>query len=144
MTFSLQALTIQEENAQNLMENWLTFSNYGTGSLERIFQNAIDLYGGIDCNYQDEKGNTILHIAAANGDIKAVRLLTLELNAPLNAKNKANQTPLDLAKKGLNDLIDILPTTGKVSKFFKISLKNLIETIDYLTRMEFYSTQTYN
>jgi hypothetical protein len=135
MTFNSQALTIPEENTKNLMENWCQFSNYGTGSLERIFQNVIGLYGGVDCNYRDKNGNAILHIAAANGDIDVVKLLILKLNASLLARNNANQTPLSIAKKNLKETIDSISEyqNKKVPRFIIIYHRKCIEVVNFLT-----------
>jgi hypothetical protein len=94
-------LTLQQQNAKNLMESWFTLSTYGTGSLKAIFENAIQIHGGVDYTYQNEDGNTVLHRAATNGDKPVVTLL-INKGAPLNIKNKAGKTPLEEAEKEFN------------------------------------------
>jgi ankyrin repeat protein len=85
------------------MDNWNDFSTYDTGSLERIVRNAIELYGGIDCNFRNKDGDTLLHVAARNGDCNVVKLL-LEKGSPFSGKNNQNKTPLDLAEQTVNEI----------------------------------------
>ncbi|KAK7405293.1 hypothetical protein VNO78_06496 [Psophocarpus tetragonolobus] len=49
-------------------------------------------------NQQDNDGNTVLHIAASNNDIKEMTLLT-KINMDLDAKNLGGKVALDLASE---------------------------------------------
>jgi ankyrin repeat protein len=98
-TDSSQVLPHEQKNAKNLMERG-DFSTYGTGSLATIIQSAIDSYGGVDFSYQDENGDTLLHIFASDGDPDAVKLL-LKQGANPYKRNRANKTPSVLAKEQL-------------------------------------------
>ncbi|MED6203624.1 hypothetical protein PIB30_001322 [Stylosanthes scabra] len=49
-------------------------------------------------NWQDDKGNTILHIALLNGSPPQVVRLLIESNIDLNTKNFEGSTALDIAK----------------------------------------------
>eukprot|EP01133_Synstelium_polycarpum_P012609 gene12609-14799_t len=51
-------------------------------------------------DYRDKDGETPLHISARLGFVQTVRVL-LELGCEINLGNRANQTPLDLARKAM-------------------------------------------
>ena len=60
-----------------------------------------DGYYGWDMNTvgrKDAKANTLLHVAAANGDAEIVNLL-LQAGAAVTAQNNDNNTPVDLARQ---------------------------------------------
>ena len=92
-------------------------------------------------NYQDENGNTALHYACDEGNIKIVEIL-IGLKCDPNIKNSSNSTPLHLsAKRGYFDiskkliefgaLIDV-EDSEKNSPLHYACQNNYIELIKYL------------
>ena len=72
----------------------------------------LEIYNQIDSlpnnkkikNYRDENGNTALHYACDEGNLKIVEIL-LDLKYDPNIKNASNSTPLHLsAKRGYFDI----------------------------------------
>lgn len=51
----------------------------------------------LDCHATDNKGNTLLHIAAKNGDTGIVKALIERDDVDITAKNNKGKTPLDIA-----------------------------------------------
>src|SRR5438309_11637489 len=49
---------------------------------------------GLDVNYKDDDGRTLLHRAASNGHLEIVKLLVVEFKADVNAKDTRRRTPL--------------------------------------------------
>jgi ankyrin repeat protein len=74
---------------------------------------------GVDVNHPDNKGQTPLHGAAQNANLKAISLL-LQHGANVNAETKDGETPLDLAmnstEKDQTEVCNILRTNGGVQK----------------------------
>ena len=67
---------------------------------------------GININYKDENGNTALHYACDEGNLKIVEIL-LEVKCDPNIKNIHKQTPLHLsAKRGYFDISKLLIEHG--------------------------------
>ncbi len=57
----------------------------------------------------DKDDNTPLHTAVIGGNVRIVQFLVEHWNADGNAKNKAGETPLDLAKKlEMKTIVDFL------------------------------------
>ena len=68
----------------------------------------------ININYQDEKGNTALHYACDEGNLKIVEIL-LNANCNTNIKNNLNKTPLHLStQKGYFDITKKLIEFGAI------------------------------
>jgi ankyrin repeat protein len=67
------------------------------------------LIGVEDVNASDENGWTALHIAARNGNIEIIKLLTAQPDLDVNAMNKWKSTPLMIAAGSGNlAIIDLL------------------------------------
>ena len=58
-------------------------------------------------NIKDENGNTPLHVAVQQGNVKVVEVL-LNKGANVNVKNSVGETPLDLAFQNRNIKIIVL------------------------------------
>jgi len=68
----------------------------------------------ININYQDEKGNTALHYACDEGNLKIVEIL-LNANCNTNIKNNLNKTPLHLStQKGYFNITKKLIEFGAI------------------------------
>ena len=52
---------------------------------------------GVDINYRDEKGETLLHKAVRKGNDKIVKLLLNQQNIEIDSRDKYKNTPLHLA-----------------------------------------------
>ena len=65
--------------------------SYAPDGVAEVLERNADLV-----NYRDKKGRTPLHEACTQGDTKTVRVL-LRFGADVDAKDKADQTPLDRA-----------------------------------------------
>ena len=79
------------------------------GNLDSI---AAGLDGGIDVNWQIEKGETALHKAVGAGQLDVVRLL-LTRHANMNLETEALQTPLDIAvEKNIEEIAGLLKSHG--------------------------------
>jgi ankyrin repeat protein len=59
---------------------------------------AVEQQSDQDVNQQDERGNTLLHTAAKEGDVNRVREL-IQQGADVNKENKAEYSPLAFAAK---------------------------------------------
>jgi hypothetical protein len=132
---NLTSLTKAQKNAKSLMKYTPTLSVYGTGSLASTCQHIIDHMDGIDFNYQDQDGNTVLHRFAANGDKKAVEL-SIKHHADPFKKNNANKTPLDLARKGLAEFNECFKTNRNFPKYVSSFKKGYEQTIAFLKETE--------
>ncbi|KAJ8945098.1 hypothetical protein NQ318_005279 [Aromia moschata] len=75
---------------------------------EQIINNVTKyLNDGAHINYQNSKGNTILHIAIEKGYLEVVKFL-LTLRARADIPNKSGQTAADLGKSSSNKSIQDL------------------------------------
>lgn len=96
-----------------------------TGNLNAI---KAGLDGGIDVNWQLEKGETALHKAAGAGQLDVVRVL-LARNANVNLENEALQTPLDIAAgKNHSEVAELLKhhggeTSEEIAKKCELSIQ---------------------
>lgn len=70
-------------------------ANLATGELGSVL--LIITTGAISVNMQDAEGHTLLHFAARDGSIEAVRAL-LDQGADPTIRAEDGSTPLDLAK----------------------------------------------
>ena len=83
--------------------------------LNQIFSLPTDL---ININFQDEKGNSALHYACDEGNLKIVEIL-LKTNCETNIKNKEKKTPLHLSsKRGYFDISKKLIENGALLNVF--------------------------
>jgi hypothetical protein len=81
------------------------------------FVNAL-LILGADVNAKDEKGDTVLAIAAFHFNYTEVGLL-IQYGADLNARNPRGQTALDIAtQRGWNEIVKLLIQAG--ARYFPI------------------------
>ena len=63
---------------------------------------------------QDEKGNTILHLAAVHGDEAILKTILSTGRVEVNSQNKSGETPLQLAaREGHELIVDILERQNK-------------------------------
>ena len=66
----------------------------------------------LNVNHADDKGYTLLHAAARDGDAGVARML-LGMDSDVNALNKDGETPLDVAERtGHDEVADILREAG--------------------------------
>jgi hypothetical protein len=128
MTFGSQTLTPAEENTIYIIDNWMGLSRDPVSDTESRLEHAINRGGLIDLNCKNNDGNTLMHIAARDGDLSAVELLVRK-GAPLLERNHSGQTPLDLAREGRNGLQEIINTyTG--NRRAKITSSYYLRLID--------------
>ncbi len=85
----------------------------GAGFLEYAINNSKDqrivnalIRAGVGVNEPTDKYGTPLHLAASRGNEGAVRVL-LEHGADVNAKDKDGNTPLDVAKGSVDQIISV-------------------------------------
>jgi hypothetical protein len=148
-TFSPQTLTKAEKNAEWLMKNWYNLARDETQSHERVIRNIIENpkegdQGGLSPTHTNEDGNNLFHIAAANGDKRSLELLATicasmgaSTYVSLQKKNHAGQTPLDLAKKGLEKVInECKGPPPKENKMYHQYYKMYTETVDWLEKLQ--------
>jgi ankyrin repeat protein len=108
---SLHALTQAEENGKKLVEGWPYYKVNTNGSRIDSIADVIDgnlYFGGIDFYYPNKNGNTVLHLAARNGDLDVVKLL-MEFTPSLYKKNNDGQIPAAITMMVLKSLEE----TGK-------------------------------
>jgi hypothetical protein len=97
---SLHALTQAQKNAKRTIENWPSGA-LGMSHIRAI--NGCIENGGIDVNYKDEGDDTLLTLAASEGDTESVKRL-LELRASPFVKDGNGKTPVELAQAELERL----------------------------------------
>ncbi|XP_060671064.1 ankyrin repeat-containing protein BDA1 [Ziziphus jujuba] len=95
---SIQDVTIQNETAlyiavKNDKVNALDFL---LGGLRQACYQGSDIQERKIINWKDDEGNTVLHVATAMNQPKAVRLL-LSSNIEVNVKNSMGLTALDIS-----------------------------------------------
>ena len=73
----------------------LLASQFGTPDLVQLL---LDHHADVDV--RDVFGNTLLHCAAAAGQLEVGRLILLKLNVDINSRNRTGSTPLHLASEG--------------------------------------------
>ena len=126
-------------NTENLYIKFLTAARRGDK------ENFLEIYNKIpndikNKDYQDENGNTALHYACEEGNLKIVEIL-LGFKCNPNIKNSANNTPLHLsAKNGYFDISKKLLEFGaelnsenseKNSPLHYVCENNYIELLKY-------------
>ncbi|CAN0457929.1 unnamed protein product [Ascophyllum nodosum] len=78
---------------------------------------------GHDPEVEDSYGQTPLHLAALRGNLEAAEYLVMEAKANVNARDKKNETPLDLALKKKQYAMEIfLRTSGAGQSCFSPSV----------------------
>jgi hypothetical protein len=88
----------------------------------QIVQSKMNQEGGIHLMYKDpDTGNTLLHVAAENGNVDIVKYL-LSLEALVTIPNNSKQTPLDLARAKFTELSN---STKEKSTYTDTALKRL-------------------
>lgn len=97
----------EEKRYEELQRMALNFARYGQSSeLEKM------ILHGLSVNLQDEKGNTLLMLAAYNGQEKVVQML-LKHGADVDLKNDRGQTPLaGVCFKGYFNITKVLVENG--------------------------------
>ena len=95
----------------------------------------------ININYADENGNTALHYACDEGNLKIVEIL-IQANCDTNIKNNNKQTPLHLStKRGYFDISKMLIESGAILNIYDseknsplhyICKNNYIELLRYI------------
>ena len=137
----------QNTNHENLYNELLITAKIGNREkfleiLEKIFALPQDL---ININYQDESGNSALHYACDEGNLKIVEIL-IKANCEINIRNTERKTPLHLSsKRGYFDISKLLIENGallnvydieKNSPLHYVSMKNCVELLKYfLTKL---------
>ena len=87
---------------------------------------------GADPNQQDVIGNTPLHLAACNNNIKMVNLL-LKSGADVNAHDKSGRNPLQLAQSKLKLMQN--SSSGIVDNSWKAEVVSVVEMIQTYFQM---------
>ena len=95
----------------------------------------------ININYTDENGNTALHYACDEGNLKIVEIL-IQANCDTNIKNNNKQTPLHLStKRGYFDISKMLIESGAILNIYDseknsplhyICKNNYVELLRYI------------
>ncbi|RYP69278.1 hypothetical protein DL770_008288 [Monosporascus sp. CRB-9-2] len=85
-----------ESGAVEILKDLLSWYKQNSGATEDTSLHAI--CGWVDAENND--GNTLLHIAAANGDAAILKLLLTNGEVDPNLKNKSGETPLHRAAQG--------------------------------------------
>jgi hypothetical protein len=92
------------ENTSYLIKNLASINSNKDNNPLQIVQNKMNHEGGIHLMYKDpDTGNTLLHVAAENGNADIVEYL-LSLEAPVTIKNNSKQTPFELARAKFTEL----------------------------------------
>ena len=108
----------------------------------------------VDLNYRDEKGNTALHYACDEGNLKIVEIL-LNSNCDSNVVNNKKETPLHLAsKRGYFDISKKLIEKGALLNIYDgennspihyVCMNNYVELLIYfLTKCPKVDTENIN
>ena len=109
-TSSLSNSNIENLNNINLYNELLLTAKSGNKEkfmeiLEKLFSLSKEPF---NINYQDEKGNSALHYACDEGNLKIAEIL-LKANSDPNLKNYENETPLHFsANRGYFDISKLL------------------------------------
>ena len=99
--------------------------------VESILQNSSSAEIKNAIEQRDKKGNSALHFASKNGNVKIVNLLILA-GADIHAENEANQTPLHQAcQRNQKEIVQVLLTKGANPNIFSNSGKNALHTACY-------------
>ena len=90
---------------------------------------ALAFRSNADLNYVDESGKNLIHLAAAHGSAKCIKLLA-SLNVNVNGKDSLGQTPIFLAAQtGSVDIVRELVTAGADIQIENAAGKSLISTV---------------
>jgi hypothetical protein len=139
---SLHASTEAEENARYIIKNWHGFRINENGSrvdhIKPILKRSC-----ISLAYQDEEGNTVVHVAAGNGDVAALK--RIGGGAAYSIRNNNGQTPEEFARAKLRQILEdaqaytennepIPPSITKWINAYEETIKFLERTKKYLPR----------
>ena len=132
----------QNPNLENIYRKLLITAKRGDREkFLEIYRQILSMQKNqINLNYKDENGNTALHYACDEGNLKIVEIL-LDANCETNNKNIEKQTPLHLsAKRGYFDISKRLIESGanlnaedseKNSPLHYVCRDNYIELLKY-------------
>ena len=137
----------QNSNYENLYNELLATGKTGNREkfleiLEKIFALPKEL---ININYQDEHGNSALHYACDEGNLKIVEIL-IKANCDINLRNLKRKTPLHFSsKRGYFDISKLLIENGALLNVFDseknsplhyVCMGNCVELLKYfLTKL---------
>ncbi|MDR0579982.1 MAG: ankyrin repeat domain-containing protein [Campylobacteraceae bacterium] len=95
------------ERYEELLAMAVDFARYGqTKELESMLKAKLPI------NLKDHKGNTLLMLAAYNGNADTVKML-IDMGADVNLKNDRGQTPLaGVCFKGYTKIVKLLVENG--------------------------------
>ncbi|MBN8828807.1 MAG: ankyrin repeat domain-containing protein [Sphingobacteriia bacterium] len=117
---------VKEINISNLSPELLNTYLISLIKNDDVKTFEILMENGIDLNYQNLSGDTILHHAAENGKEAIVRKLLEDPNIIADLKNKKGQTPYDVAKNDkIRNLLPGLITTER--KIIKKAAENIVD-----------------